>query len=195
MATSRRDRPTRDRLSRERIVDAARRAVDERGHEQLSLRRLASALDVTAPALYDHVASKSDLLRLVAEVGYHELAEASATELDRPIERVRARALAYVDFAQTHPELFRVMFLYRPAAVVIEADNELGAASDVFEVALVDLEQAIADGDLVDRPPTQLGLIMWAAIHGVATVSLIAPPVGSAVAIDVVDAMLAGLRP
>lgn len=186
---------SRDRLTRDRIVGAARRSIEERGHEQLSLRKLAAELAVTAPALYDHVVSRDELLRLVAEQGYQELDKASRPTLERAIDRVRSRAFAYVEFAQSHPELFRVMFLYRPAAVAIEADNELGAASEVYENGLVDLEQAIADGDLVDRNPAQLGLVMWAAVHGIASVSLIAPPVGAAVATDVVDAMLAGLRP
>lgn len=186
---------SRDRLTRDRIVAAARRSIETAGHEQLSLRKLAAELDVTAPALYDHVASRGELLRLVAAEGYHALAEVPMCADDRAIDRVRVRALAYVEFAQTHPELFRVMFLYRPAAVAIEADNELNEASEAYDVGLVDLEQAIADGDMVDRDPAQLGLIMWAAVHGVATVSLIAPPVGAAVALDVVDTMLAGLRP
>lgn len=186
---------SRDRLTRDRIVSAARRNIEDHGHEQLSLRKLAAELGVTAPALYDHVVSRDELLRLVAEQGYQALDTASVTTLEQPIDRVRSRAFAYVEFAQTHPELFRVMFLYRPAAVAIEADNELGAASEFYENGLIDLEQAIANGDLVDREPTQLGLVMWAAVHGIASVSLIAPPVGAAVAADVVDAMLAGLRP
>ncbi|BAN00403.1 TetR/AcrR family transcriptional regulator [Ilumatobacter coccineus] len=186
---------SRDRLTRDRIIAAARLGIEAAGHEKLSLRKLAADLEVTAPALYDHVASKDELLRLVAEQGYAELGDASVPTATKPIDRVRSRAAAYVTFAQTHPEVFRVMFLYRPAAVAIEADNELNAASDVYDLGLADLEAAIADGDLVDRDPAHLGLVMWAAVHGIATVSLIAPPVGAAVATDVVDAMLAGLRP
>ncbi|MFN3258730.1 MAG: TetR/AcrR family transcriptional regulator [Ilumatobacter sp.] len=184
-------------LTRERIIAAARNTVERDGHEQVSVRKLASELGVTAPALYDHVASKDEVLRAVAEQGYVALGEVSsvADELDRPIDRVRARALAYVEFARTHPELFRVMFMFRPAAVAIEADNELGAASEVFEAGQADLARAIAAGDLGGHDPVHLGLTMWAAVHGVATVSIIAPPVGASVAETVVDAMLAGLRP
>ena len=53
----------------------------------------------------------------------------------------------------------------------------------------------IADGSLVDRDPIQITLTLWAAIHGVATVSIVAPPVADAVAADVIDAMFRGLRP
>jgi AcrR family transcriptional regulator len=182
-------------LSRVRIVAAARDLVEREGLDRLSLRKLAASLGVTAPALYDHVASRDEVLRAVAEEGYHELARAYRCELPTAIERVRERALTYVRFAEEHPELFRLMFMYRPGAVAIEVDNELGAATEVFEAGLGDIGRAVEDGDLVARPPVQLGLILWVAMHGVATVSIIAPPLGASVADDVVDAMLAGLRP
>ena len=182
-------------LSRDRIVAAARDLVEQEGLDRLSLRKLAASLGVTAPALYDHVASRDEVLRAVAEEGYRELARAYRCELPSAIERVRERALTYVRFADEHPELFRLMFMYRPGAVAIEVDNELSAATEVFEAGLDDIARAIADGDLSNRPPVQIGLILWVAVHGVATVSIIAPPVGASVVDDVVDAMLAGLRP
>ena len=182
-------------LTRERIVEVACHLVAESGHEQLSLRKLASELGVTAPALYDHVSSKDELLRVVAGVGYRELAASYSCDLDRAIDRVRARALAYIDFAATHPQLFRVMFMYRPAVVQIEADNELREANDVFALGVVDIERARQDGDLAGDSAEQIGLTLWAGMHGVATVSLIAPPVADAVADDVIDALLRGLRP
>lgn len=183
-------------LTRSRIVDEARRIVEREGHEQLSLRGLASALDVTAPALYDHVTSKDDVLQAVAAQGYDALA-ASYDDVrgERAIDRVRERALAYVAFARDHGELFRLMFMFRPQAVAIEVDNELSAATSVFESAVDDVGKAIADGDIVDRDPNQIGLTLWAAMHGVATVAIIAPPVAAAVAADVIDALLAGLSP
>lgn len=180
-------------LTRDRIVTEAMRIIEARGHDHLSLRGLASSLDVTAPALYDHVSSKAEVLRAVAERGYQALAAASVAEGERAIDRVRERAIAYVDFAADRGELFRLMFLYRPAAVTIEADNELGAATSVFDAAAADLELAIADGDLAPGDPTQVGLTLWAAMHGVATIATTAPPVAQSVAGDVVDAMLTGL--
>ena len=182
-------------LSPERIVDTAKEIVRTEGHERLSVRGLARQLDVTAPAIYDHMESKEAVLRAVAAAGYDELRAAYSTTADTAIERMRERAIAYVEFARTRPELFRLMFMFRPNAIAIEADNELGAATDVFETGVDDVRQAIADGSLVDRDPIQITLTLWAAIHGVATVSIVAPPVADAVAADVIDAMFRGLRP
>lgn len=182
-------------LSSERIVDTAKEIVRTEGHARLSVRGLARRLDVTAPAIYDHMPSKDAVLRAVAASGYDELLSMYATTADSAIERMRERSLTYVEFARTNPELFGLMFMFRPNAIAIEVDNELGAATDAFEAGVIDVRQAIADGDLVDRDPIQLTLTLWVAIHGVATVSIVAPSVANAVAADLIDAMLAGLRP
>ncbi len=182
-------------LTRDRILEVARTTVEQNGYEHLSLRRLASSLDVTAPALYDHVDSKGALLRLIADEGFEELASATASDAGTPIQRVRERSLAYVRFARQHAELFRLMFMYRPDAVDIDVDNVLPGASNAWEVAVADVRKAIADGDLADRDPLDLAMILWLSMHGVATVATTAPEVAESVAADIIDTMLAGLRP
>lgn len=52
-------------LSRERVARAAMQLVDEAGFDQLTLRGLARRLGISAPSLYEHVASKDDLIDLV----------------------------------------------------------------------------------------------------------------------------------
>src|SRR4051795_11334257 len=49
-------------LSRARILRAALAIADEQGIDALSMRKLAQALGFEAMSLYNHVASKSDLL-------------------------------------------------------------------------------------------------------------------------------------
>ncbi len=49
-------------LSRERILRSAIRLADKHGAESLSMRKIASALKVEAMSLYNHVASKDELL-------------------------------------------------------------------------------------------------------------------------------------
>ena len=50
-----------------RIVSVARRIVEDEGVGGVTMRRIASELDVTPMALYNHVASKQALLALVAD--------------------------------------------------------------------------------------------------------------------------------
>ena len=61
-------------LTRESVIEAARRSIVADGLEAVSLRKLAASLGVTAPALYAYVDDKRDLLRAVAEREFQRLA-------------------------------------------------------------------------------------------------------------------------
>lgn len=54
-------------ISREQVVDAAARVIDQGRYEQLTIRGLAADLGVTPMALYRHVRGKDDLLDEVAD--------------------------------------------------------------------------------------------------------------------------------
>jgi AcrR family transcriptional regulator len=65
--------PPRGRLSRQLIVSAAVRLLDERGTEAFSMRVLAESLDASPMALYRHVESRADLEIAVARAVAPEL--------------------------------------------------------------------------------------------------------------------------
>ncbi|MFY1692682.1 TetR/AcrR family transcriptional regulator C-terminal domain-containing protein [Plantactinospora sp. WMMB782] len=60
-------RPRQALLSRQRIVDAAAALIDAEGLAALSTRRLATALGVRGPSLYNHFANKEEILDAVAD--------------------------------------------------------------------------------------------------------------------------------
>jgi AcrR family transcriptional regulator len=60
-------RPRQPLLSRERVVQAATALVDAEGLEALTTRRLAAELGVRGPSLYNHFATKADILDAVAD--------------------------------------------------------------------------------------------------------------------------------
>lgn len=65
-------------LSRERVLRAAVTLADESGSESLSMRRLGEAVGVEAMSLYNHVASKDDLLDGMIDVVFEEIELPSA---------------------------------------------------------------------------------------------------------------------
>lgn len=60
-------RPRKPLLSRSRIVEAAGALVDGEGLEAVSTRRLAAALGVSGPSLYNHFRTKDEILDAVAD--------------------------------------------------------------------------------------------------------------------------------
>jgi AcrR family transcriptional regulator len=60
-------RPRQPLLNRDRIVEVAAGIIDAEGLEALSTRRLAAELGVRGPSLYNHFATKDEILDAVAE--------------------------------------------------------------------------------------------------------------------------------
>jgi AcrR family transcriptional regulator len=197
--------PRRGALTRDAIVDAARELLRTTDLNDLSLRKLAAVLGVTAPALYAHVEDKEDLLRAVAERGFRDLlARFEQVTETEPVARLRAFGHAYVEQAVADPEVFRVMFLFRPGALDVPGvDNELPAATAAFTYPGGAVAEALAAGDIhPERSPATTAVTMWTTAHGCATVLLLGARAGEVivpegmgeVVSDVIDVTLLGLR-
>lgn len=181
-------------LSRDLIVDTARAMISDEGLESLSLRNLASRLEVTAPALYAHVDAKADLLRLIAERQFRDLiARFEAVDPSDPIERIRGLASAYVDHALADPELFKVLFLFPPAMVAADQGAELSAATEAFAMAAQSVVDAQASGAVDVADPLVAALSIWCGAHGVATVLLLGVDIDDATRRSLIDHVIGGI--
>ncbi|MCO5971198.1 TetR/AcrR family transcriptional regulator C-terminal domain-containing protein [Actinoallomurus soli] len=67
-------RPAPSPLSRDRIVEAAIRLADADGLDAVSLRKVAAALDAGPMRLYGYLSTKTELLDLMADAVYGEIA-------------------------------------------------------------------------------------------------------------------------
>lgn len=95
-------------LRRQEIVAAARRLLERRGCETLTMRGLAAALGIRAPSLYKHFRDKADLEAALIAAGLEELGATLAAARDAA-EPLAALAAAYRGFARRHPKLYRLM--------------------------------------------------------------------------------------
>lgn len=183
-------------LSRDAIVAEARDMVRSGGIEALTLRRLATRLGVTAPALYAHVSSKRDLVRAVAEVEFDRLLERfDKVVTTDPLERIRAQSRAYIDHARENPELFQVMFVFPPdlGAGPLPEGVELPAATRAFTTALAAVEEAMTQGVLERADPVLVALTLWTANHGLAMALLLGLSLPAALEEELVDEVTARL--
>jgi AcrR family transcriptional regulator len=92
--------PKRTPLSRERVLRAAIALADERGAEELTMRKLAKDLGVEAMSLYNHVANKTDLLDGMVDIVFSEI-EAPAAVGDWKAE-LRKRAVSTREALNRH---------------------------------------------------------------------------------------------
>jgi AcrR family transcriptional regulator len=106
MATRTKRSKNRERLSRERIVDAALRIMDSEGLEAVTMRRVGRELGVEAMSLYNHVADKEEVLDGICE------RVMSGFEFPPPTddwtENCRRGARAWRRLLRAHPHLIRL---------------------------------------------------------------------------------------
>ena len=160
------------------LVAAASALIAARGGPDFSLREVAESVGVSHTAAYRHFAAKADLLAEIAARGFARLDKAVTSAVVRRDGKVDAAAslgaggLAYLDFAERHPGAYRVMFLAelcdaaRHPALVEAANRALAA--------LVAIVAAGQESGVVraDRPAAEIATVVWAAVHGHASLRL-----------------------
>ncbi|MFC9592851.1 TetR/AcrR family transcriptional regulator [Streptomyces sp. NPDC056944] len=82
-------------LDRDRIVAASIRMLDEEGLAKLSMRKLATELNVTAMSLYWYVDTKDDILEYAMDSVYGEIDLAAVDAAEDWRDRIRLLALDY----------------------------------------------------------------------------------------------------
>src|SRR5689334_12147029 len=97
-------RPSRPLLNRERIVEAAAALIDAEGLDALSTRRLATELGVRSPSLYNHFATKDDILDAVADTVIAKVDVSFFGTCGWP-EALRRWGRSYRDALSAHPHI------------------------------------------------------------------------------------------
>jgi AcrR family transcriptional regulator len=129
-------------LSRPRIVRAAVRLVDEKGLPALTMRALATELEVSPMALYNHVRDKDELVDLMLDLMLGEV-DISATEGDW-LTQLRAMVRSYHQVMVAHRQLARaysgevrigphgLLVMERAIELLLEGGLSPSEASDAF---------------------------------------------------------------
>ncbi|MEU3103934.1 TetR/AcrR family transcriptional regulator [Streptomyces griseoflavus] len=164
-------RRARERAStRERIIEAALHILENEGVTALTIRRIATAVEYSAPVVYQHFANKDALVLELVAHGYRlMMAELQQADEEADIDR-RFLLLASesVRFAGEHPHLYEVM-----NDNTVDADERLRAAapmigllrellttwSDAHDVILADFDEACD--------------IVWGTLSGIASLGRI----------------------
>ena len=95
----------------DKLIYAALAVLERDGARRLSLRRVAKAAGVSAMAPYHYFPDRTALLAAVAARGLERLYAAQMIAANRaaPADRAAAAAVALLDYAAAHPELFRLI--------------------------------------------------------------------------------------
>jgi len=155
-------------LLRVQILDAARVIVVREGFDALSMRKIAGAVGYSPASLYLHFASRDAIAHALCAEGHAQLVESLHAHDGgaEPVERLKAVARAYVEFGQAHPAVYRLIFMQNPAYTEA-AFNDVASAG---ETALSMLTRTLA----LIHCPSARAQTLWAALHGIVSLSLTA---------------------
>jgi AcrR family transcriptional regulator len=138
----------------------------------ISLRGLAEATGVSKTAPYRHFADKRDLLVSLAAEGFRKLADAleAAVAALPPLQAadslagIRSLYRAYIDFAQSQPALYRLMF--SPQGYSLHSEACRLNSMRAFGVLTRSIEEAQRAGWRSGQSSRALILSVWAGVHG-----------------------------
>ena len=142
-------------LTTEFVVDTALDLADSGGIDAVSLRRLATMLEVTPMAIYRHVRDKDDLLDLMAD---RLLGELDLPAADAPTwqEALRQLGTGFLAVVQAHPA----------APFLLSRPFESATALRVSETILAILSRAgFSPTDAVRLLQVLTGMLLGPAIH------------------------------
>jgi len=143
-------------------VDAGVRLVEQEGPDAVTIRGVARIAGVSHTAPLHHFRDREELLDAVADRGFGILVErldGSLAPGATASAALRAYGRAYVDHAVAHPGLFTLMF--RPTAAM-QGEGAYRRLIDLCAAAQM-------AGELPGDDRFRLALLLWSAVHGLAS--------------------------
>jgi len=155
--------------TRETLLEAALRLLEERGPGALRIRDLSEAVGKSTMGVYTHFGSKQGLLEQLYLHGFSRL-EAGLRSVSSAGDRrqdLLAFASAYREFALDNEALYGLMF-ERGTPDFVPSDHSRMAGLATFEM----LAERIAGWQpgLADPAPT--AHLVWATMHGLVSIEL-----------------------
>ena len=107
--------PWTDTGLRTATLEATRTLLVRDGYANLSMRRIAGAVGCSVSSIYEHFASKDQLVHALIDEGfqrwYDVVVEAAAVP-GTPLERLELHCRRYVEFGLANPEFYEIMYMH-----------------------------------------------------------------------------------
>jgi AcrR family transcriptional regulator len=156
---------------REEILAAAVSLVGRVGSvEALSLRAVAREAGITPMSIYAHFETKEELVWALIESEFASLAQQldrAQADLEDPVERLRARCLAYARFGLEKPGNFLVLFGTAGRPTPPQTTPQQLPGWPVFAGFVAAIEACVSAGRAPEVRPRAAATRLWAALHGI----------------------------
>lgn len=185
---------------RSAILATAWQMVKEEGWQSLSIRRIADAIEYSAPVIYDHFDSKEAILFEFGKDGFRLLAkkvQQARDKFDDPAAQLKAIADAYWNFAFKHREYFQLMYGVGMAGCEIE--KCFPERVDFRNLVMEPITAMVAKSKQPAANPCLKYYTFWSIIHGLISIksmrnSNVSDEVNKMVLDDAIDGFIKNLE-
>ena len=168
MSLARRERE-REKMQR-RILDAAKTLFLREGFDNVSMRRIAAAIEYSPAALYRYFSNKREILSALRNEAFGRFAVRQrklAEEHADPIKRLRAGGMDYVRFALEEPDNFHLMFSMSEEKVSLGGEHA-ECAMESFGLFATNVQECLDAGHFGERSLDEILYGLWSGVHGLA---------------------------
>jgi len=169
---------------RENIIMEAAALINEAGYSDFSMRKLGARLGIAAKTIYNYFTDKDELYLMIVTKGFEILfcrfQEAYASG-NSPFEKLRAMAIAYIDYGIGNPHLYTIMFSMgtpKYADYVGTKHEKLAESQNITALRSAELaekvirEIALTGGRFKPEDSNYRLMHFWSMLHGIVSLSL-----------------------
>lgn len=157
------------------ILKAALHIAKEEGWEALSMRKIAEAIEYTAPIIYEYFENKDALMYELTRTGYLILntkLEEARDQHKTPEKQLEAMWLAYWNFAFLKKELYQLMYGISTSCNC-ELMNTMPEAERQWDIITEVIGKLMHTDDLETEDICLRYYTFWSVVHGLISINLL----------------------
>lgn len=183
---------------RDELIDVAEVLLAERGTADLvPVAEIVRRVGVTAPVLYQHFADKDALFVAVHARRMNDFRDTlrrAGRRSTSPLEALEKRGRAYIRYATTKSDAYMALFMVpHSLATDVFADPD-ALELTAFDDLVANVRACMDAGEIPDGDAELAARVVWAQVHGLASLLITMPEIGRGVgATNLVDRLLAAI--
>ena len=161
--------------TRVNILEAALQIVKKEGWQALSMRKIADAIEYTAPIIYEYFSNKEAILLELNRQGYLKLSKQLQEAKDKhtsPAKQLEEMWLTYWNFAFANKELYQGMFGITTSCAC-KMVNELPEAELPWDIITGSIGKLMNIEDMDSDVICTKYYTFWSVVHGLVSINLL----------------------
>jgi AcrR family transcriptional regulator len=157
------------------ILKAALHIAKEEGWEALSMRKIADAIEYTAPIIYEYFENKDALMYELTRTGYlilNQKLEEARDKHNTPDKQLEAMWVAYWDFAFLKKELYQLMYGISTNCNC-ELMNTMPEAAKQWDTIVEIIAKLMHITDLESEEICLRYYTFWSVVHGLISINIL----------------------